>query len=78
MSLRKIMFIEDIMDRYNTSISTARRYMHEMGAHGRPFFVYEDVVAEWELKHQRQEPIRKIKIRPVPVFNGEMIIPKRK
>lgn len=47
--LRKLFFVEDIMERYNCRTKdTARRYMRQMGASGHPLMVTEDMINAWE------------------------------
>lgn len=69
--LRTLYFVEDIMERYRCrSKDTARRYMRQMGATGKPLFVTEDMIDAWERGKQRPE----VRIRRP----REMKIPGRK
>lgn len=61
--LRTLYFTEDIMKRYRCrSKDTARRYMREMGAHGAPLFVTEEMVTAWE-NRKRSKPQSEMKIK---------------
>ena len=72
--LRQLYFVADIMKRYKCrSEDTARRYMREMGAKGRPMFVTEDMINQWELT--KRKPCWSGQARPIP---AGMKIPRRK
>ena len=61
------------MARYHCgSIDTARRYMRQMGATGKPLFVTEEMIKNWELA--RRKPV----VVPKQRLPGEMKIPRRK
>ena len=70
--LNPIYSVADIMQRYHKSNSTARRYMHEMGAKGCPRFVTEEMIIGWERTKRVPVPTRPA------VFPGEMKIPRRR
>ena len=72
--LRDIYFVQDIQKRYRfRSKDTARRCMHEMGASGRPLFVTDEMINQWELT--KRKPCWTGTARPVP---EGMKIPRRK
>ena len=76
MALRKIYFVEDIMERYRCrSKDTARRYMRQMGANGTPLFVTEEMINAWEDSKKRSETRPKTRFR---VPKGVTEIPGRK
>ena len=72
--LKKLYFVPDIRARYNCrSDDTARRYMREMGASGKPFFVTEEMIDAWEAS--KRKPCWTGRAMPVP---DGMKIPRRK
>lgn len=81
MALRKLYFVDDIVERYRCgSKDTARRYMRQMGAKGCPLFVTEEMITEWEDSKRKKEeeapiPQKRKRRRPLP---KEMVIPGRK
>ena len=72
--LKQLYFVPEIMARYRCrSEDTARRYMRQMGAKGRPLFVTEDMIDRWEL--ERRKPCWTGTARPIP---EGLKIPRRK
>lgn len=81
--LKQLYFVPDIMTRYHCrSEETARRYMRDMGAKGRPLFVTEEMISAWE--DSKRKPIQDavvrdcsglVRFRPTP---AGMKIPRRK
>ncbi len=82
MALKTLFFVKDIMERYHlASETTARRYMKEMGAKGRPMFVFEESITAWEEAKVKPvhipERIKRTYSR-IQIPKSEMIIPRRK
>lgn len=73
--LKQLYFLEDIMERYHyKDKKAARRIMAQMGATGKPAFVYEENMIAWEQSRVR-----------MPAFMNDnhssgkpRLIPKRK